>query len=128
MSALKKSLTNTTNFFKTLSLITSLSETVSFPPHTRTRPRLEREREYEEYTDRERGDTYATATATTQLPPPAAGFAPPPVGFVDDYSRMRSTLDRTLPRDHRTAATTAASREDEYPPTRSSSRRVLNAI
>lgn len=95
---------------ETNTLIISLSKTVSFPSHTQTRPRLEREREYEEYPER---DSYPSGG------PPPAGFAPPPVGFVDDY-RIRSN---PLPRDHRTS-----SREEEYPPNRSSSRRVLNAI
>ncbi|KYB27418.1 Voltage-dependent L-type calcium channel subunit beta-2-like Protein [Tribolium castaneum] len=68
--------------------------------HTRSRQRLEREREYEEYAER---DSYTHAN--THGMPHHGG---------DDY--------RIPARDHR------AAREEEYPTHRGSSRRALNAI
>ncbi|XP_022918800.1 voltage-dependent L-type calcium channel subunit beta-4 isoform X4 [Onthophagus taurus] len=66
--------------------------------HTRSRPRLEREREYDEYTDRDYAGSHMAG---------------------DDYRNMG--LERTLPlRDHR--------RDDDYQAHRGSSRRALNAI
>ncbi|XP_065162822.1 voltage-dependent L-type calcium channel subunit beta-2 isoform X4 [Atheta coriaria] len=73
--------------------------------HNRTRPRLEREREYDDYAEREYREMHLS----------------------DEYrDRDRGpSNDRTLerpPRDHR------ATREEEYPSHRGSSRRCLNPI
>lgn len=71
--------------------------------HTRSRPRLEREREYDEYTERD----YSGQTHLSSHLPGA-----------EDY-RERG-IDRLPARDHR--------RDDEYQTHRGSSRRALNAI
>lgn len=91
---------------------------LSFPPtvptfhtaHARSRPRLERELEYDVYTDR---DSYPhnSHNVTSHL------------NRGDEYRDrdLDRNLERIPPREHRT------NREEEYPH-RSSSRRVLNAI
>jgi hypothetical protein len=70
--------------------------------HARTRQRVDRDREYDDYVERE-----GYPHANTHGIPHHGG---------DDYR------DRIPPRDHRVA------REEEYPTHRGSSRRALNAI
>lgn len=72
--------------------------------HGRSRPRLERDREYDEYVDR---DMYAHGGHAHHM--------------ADDYRDRGLDRDRIPARDHR-------GREDEYGPHRGSSRRALNAI
>lgn len=74
--------------------------------HARNRPRLERDREYEEYVERDYSHSNTHGLSHHH--------------GADDY-RERN-LDRIPPRDHR------ATREEEYPTHRGSSRRALNAI
>lgn len=91
-------------------LIVSFSITVATfqTAQARSRPRLERDREYDEYAERE---LYAHGHQH-HLP-----------GAEDYRDRgLDRALERIPPRDHR------PSREDDYAPHRGSSRRALNAI
>lgn len=80
--------------------------------HSRGRSRLERDREFEDFIDRD------------PHPQSHGAGVPPHLAGGQDY--REHTLDRTLeripPRDHRGV------REDDFPPHRTSSRRAVNVI
>lgn len=78
--------------------------------HNRARSRLERDRDYEEYVERDQ------QSHASSVPSHLAGG--------QDYREhnLDRNLERLPPRDHRGV------REDDFPPHRTSSRRAVNVI
>lgn len=99
------------------------SATLFHSAHTRARTRQDRDREYEEFLERE------SAADATEVPPhlgrPGGGTSGQEYrDRGQDYREhmFDRTLDRMPQREHRAAS------DDEYPPHRTSSRRAVNAI